>query len=199
MRSSSTEDGKKEVARAIRHQLLCLRWFAKGGQDGCRVYGRCVAAILFLVSLFFTSLVMASDNRSGPPSGGPPGGGPPGGPPGGWRGGDPPSGGPPSFSGSPGPFGSRPGGGGPGGTPNGSFTDDDPSVVRPQVLDGVKSGRYRSLREVLGNLKLPEGSRLIDVDLRYLSNGDFYLLTIKDMSGRFRTLKVDARTGKLAR
>ncbi|MUP11272.1 hypothetical protein [Agrobacterium vitis] len=92
-----------------------------------------------------------------------------------------------------------PAGGGPGGTPNGSFTDDDPSVVRPQVLDGVKSGRYRSLREVLGNLKLPEGSRLIDVDLRYLSNGDFYLLTIKDMSGRFRTLKVDARTGKLAR
>lgn len=189
MRSSSTEDGKKEVARAIRRQLSCLRCFAKEGPEGCRVYGRGVAAILFLVSLFFTSLVMASDNRSGPP----------GGPPGGWRGGDPPSGGPPSFSGSPGPFGSRPGGGGPGGSPNGSSPDDDPSIVRPQVLDGVKSGRYRSLREVLGNLKLPEGSRLIDVDLRYLSNGDFYLLTIKDMSGRFRTLKVDARTGKLAR
>lgn len=187
-----------EVARAIRRQRSCLRCFAKEGSEGGRVYGRGVAVILFLVSLFFTSLVMASDNRGGPPGGGPPGG-PPGSPPGGGRGDDPPSGGPPGFSGGPGPFGSRPGGGGPGGTPNGSYSDDDPSIVRPQVLDGVKSGRYRSLREVLGNLKLPEGSRLIDVDLRYLSNGDFYLLTIKDISGRFRTLKVDARTGKLAR
>ncbi|WP_139310596.1 PepSY domain-containing protein [Allorhizobium taibaishanense] len=163
------------------------------------------------LSLSCSALVVQdafADGHGGPPGGrggDPPTGGQPGGGPGGGMGGPP--GGPPGGFGF---NGGAPGRDSSGHSPSGnvpswrsdpptapdSSPENDLNMVRPQVLDGVKSGRYRSLREVLANVNMPEGSRLIDVDLRHMTGGDFYLLTIKDVSGRFRTLKVDARTGK---
>lgn len=207
MRNRSTEDERGEVAPAPeRRRARCNR---SGSSHRPRPYFSLFVILVF--GLAFSALVVqeaVADNRGGPPggrggdpsSGGPPTGGPPSG--------GPPGGGPPGGPGSSGGGFGRDGSGHSSSGNAPSFLSDPPAapdnpvedeldMVRPQVLDGVKSGRYRSLREVLANLSMPEGSRLIDVDLRHMTAGDFYLLTIKDVSGRFRTLKVDARTGKL--
>ncbi len=77
------------------------------------------------------------------------------------------------------------------------FSDDSLSNLDHQrALDGVKSGRYRSLKEVISIVGIPESSRIVRMGLLNQGGIDVYSLIVRDASGHLERMTVDAATGE---
>jgi hypothetical protein len=176
----------------------------------------CAFSLVFPLFFSLNAYAMGPDDRGGPAGGGPGGGGqgsggPPGGPPG-------PSGPPaaPSaardFSGPSRDFGERHGergreGGfgrtGRGGqsfrstwNEEGFFDDTVPNQDHQKALAGVRSGRFRSLKEIIAIVGIPSSSRIVGVDLLNQAGTDVYSIIVRDVSGHLERMTVDAATGE---
>lgn len=156
------------------------------------------------------------------PGGGAPGGGSPGGggqAPGASPGSPPSPSGAPGFSGGGGGFsgasrdfgdhrGDR-GNGGRGGyserrsqsfksrwNEEGFFDDTVPNQDHQKALAGVRSGRFRSLKEIIADVGIPSSSRIVGVDLLNQGGIDVYSIIVRDVSGHLERMTVDAATGE---
>lgn len=168
------------------------------------------------------SYAMGPDDRGGPGGGGPSGSGPGGGGPagGGQAPGSPPGpSGPPGFSGGGRDFsgasrdsgdhrGDR-GNEGSGGrferpspsfrstwNEEGFFDDTVPNQDHQKALAGVRSGRFRSLKEIIATVGIPSSSRIVGVDLLKQGGIDVYSIIVRDTSGHLERMTVDAATGE---
>ncbi|MDQ0455496.1 hypothetical protein [Rhizobium paknamense] len=71
-------------------------------------------------------------------------------------------------------------------------------AVHQKVLEGVKSGRFKSLSAVIRKLGLADDVRIIDVNFQTVGSADLYIMTLREPSGRVHSIEVDARTGDQA-
>ncbi|HBF32806.1 MAG TPA: hypothetical protein DDW73_24785 [Rhizobium sp.] len=186
---------------------------------GCLFASRAFASIVALMIVFpllypVHAQAMGPDERGGPPGGG---GGPPSGGGGPGMGGAP--GGPPGQVGLSGgsvfggaresgerrgshfggesskPSRGREGGFRSGWNEEGFFDDSLPNMDHQKALAGVKSGRYRSLKEVIGIVGIPPSSRIVGMDLLNQNGVDVYSIIVRDASGHMERMTVDAETG----
>lgn len=167
----------------------------------------CAISIVFPLFFPLHSYAMGPDDRGGP-GGGAPGGG---GPPGGGQGPGGPQGGPPGAPGDGHDFGDRRGergydGGGHaerGGqsfrsiwNEQGFFDDNVEKQDHQKALAGVRSGRLRSLKEIMDRVGVPSSSRIVSVDLLNQSGLDVYSIIVRDTSGRLERMTINAATGE---
>ncbi|MCM2291675.1 hypothetical protein NAC44_04950 [Allorhizobium sp. BGMRC 0089] len=79
----------------------------------------------------------------------------------------------------------------------GDFDEGIANSDYQKALDGVKSGRYMSLRDVISHLGLPEGTRVISIDIKTDHGQDVYNMTIREPSGALKRFRINATTGDL--
>lgn len=185
-----------------------------------------VLAALWAVALVFpmffplNSYAFGPDDRGGPSGNGPGGGSQGGGPPGGGQGPGGPQGGPQGGpAGAPGgghDFGERRGerGNGERGFDGGGraergrqsfrsmwneegfFDDNLGKQDHQKALAGVRSGRFRSLKEIMDRVGVPSSSRIVSVDLLDQSGLDVYSIIVRDTAGRLERMTINAATGE---
>jgi hypothetical protein len=78
----------------------------------------------------------------------------------------------------------------------GFFDDDVQNFDHQRALDGVKSGRYRSLKQIIGIVGIPASSRIIRMNMATSHGVDAYVIIVRAASGRVERMTVNAATGE---
>ncbi|TWD55816.1 hypothetical protein FB480_102637 [Agrobacterium vitis] len=78
----------------------------------------------------------------------------------------------------------------------GFFDNDRSELDHQRALAGVKSGRYRSLKQIIRMVGIAPSSRIVGMDLRSRDGIDVYSIVVRDAAGHVERMTVKAETGE---